>query len=289
MLESCRFAISEDNPDSGTLRTSLELLVTTLLAVILWNFCYFPGLLIDLMNPDHALCPSMVNATWNEMMCSEPERYGTCIFGKLNLCNFYGFLFTSTIGLVVYCVVILVLLYRRRKSFSKWKGSLWKTLVFALIHSEENPDGLFLRVHQEDDFDREEFYHKRCCGYVAKRAVWLTLLHVVFATVTIILVILYVEFVCMPFGYLVNRLFLSENSVCFQYTLNMTVSQCFSSEDCNKKCGQDGGTATFISLFFVILFIAFVLIIRKCLTAFKSNEEITMLKGELQPLVNQSE
>lgn len=131
-------------------------------------------------------------------MCSDPERFSTCIFGKLTLCDFYGLLFACAVGSIVYGVVLLILLYRRRKTFQKWKGSLWKTLVFSLIYSDDNPDGLFFRVYPDDDLDAldiDQFSKHVCCGYVAKCIFWAYFWFVIILTVFIILIILYVLYV----------------------------------------------------------------------------------------------
>lgn len=89
----------------------------------------------------------------------------------------------------------------------------------------------------------------------------------------------------LPIGYFANLLFPSETNLCSQFTQNMTLSECFSFPLCNRKCGQDGGLSTLI-LFLVLLTVILALVaMKKCLNAFKTNEEITMIRGELQPLV----
>lgn len=62
MLESCRFAVSQENPDSWALRGFLEIFFIVISGTILWNLCYFPGLLVELI-AQQTVCPSMINTT----------------------------------------------------------------------------------------------------------------------------------------------------------------------------------------------------------------------------------
>lgn len=77
----------------------------------------------------------------------------------------------------------------------------------------------------------------------------------------------------------------SLESPCAFFVGNISYQECYVVEACDKVCRIDGMLATICLIVMVLILILILHFLSTCLKAFKSPAEITMLRGELQPLV----
>lgn len=288
MLQSCRYAISNDNPDSYVLKTFLKYSSIIVQVLGVYYVCFFPGLIFLSEDPSQSLCPSLTNKSFNELLCLDNDKYWSydmCVFAHVNYCSIGGCLISLSTLFSIYVIAWLFIQYRRRKSFASWRGSLLKTFIFLIMYSDENPHGIFFYPNEDDVVDEDRFHPRKCCGYVATRVFWSLFYLTLFGLFVTVIMIIYYLLVAAPLGYLISlkTSFFSEK--CYDFTSNTTLQECRYNETCYKDCQIVGSILLIFSIILLIVLMAILNFIYSCLKAFKLPAEITMEMGELNPLL----